>query len=139
MLSTLARKDMFLVVIERSSGGEGAMGESDCIFCKIARGEIPSKKIYEDDDVVAFDDIHPAAPVHFLVIPRKHLETLDDVTTADHELLGKMLTTAARIAREKGVSEAGYRQIINCRKAAGQVVFHLHLHILGGRDMRMMG
>ena len=115
------------------------MGESDCIFCKIVRGEIPSKKIYENDDVVAFDDIHPAAPVHFLVVPKKHIETLDDATDADRGLLGEMLTTAARLAREKGVSEEGYRQVINCRKAAGQVVFHLHLHILGGRDMRAMG
>jgi histidine triad (HIT) family protein len=115
------------------------MSESDCIFCKIARGEIPAKKIYEDDDVVAFDDISPAAPVHFLVIPRRHIETLDDVTSPDQPLLGKMLATASRLAREKGVGDAGYRQVINCRKAAGQVVFHLHLHILGGRDMRLMG
>jgi len=115
------------------------MGETDCVFCKIARGEIPSKKLFEDDDVVAFDDIHPAAPVHFLVIPKRHVETLDDVDEGHQMLLGRMLVTAARLAREKGVSEAGYRQVINCRKAAGQVVFHLHLHVLGGRDMRRMG
>ncbi len=115
------------------------MGETDCIFCKIARGEIPAKKLFEDDDVVAFDDIHPAAPVHFLVIPKRHVETLDDVDEGHQMLLGKMLVTAARLAREKGVSEAGYRQVINCRKAAGQVVYHLHAHVLGGRDMRLMG
>lgn len=115
------------------------MSESDCIFCKIARGEIPATKIFEDEDVLAFDDIHPAAPVHFLVIPKRHVETLDDVTDEDGALLGKMLVTASRLAREKGVGESGYRQVINCRKAAGQVVFHLHLHVLGGRDMRLMG
>jgi len=115
------------------------MGETDCIFCKIARGEIPAKKLFEDDDLVAFDDINPAAPVHFLVIPKRHVETLDDVTAEHGPLLGRMLVAAARLAREKGVSEAGYRQVINCRKAAGQVVFHLHLHVLGGRDMRLMG
>ena len=115
------------------------MAETDCIFCKIARGEIPAKKLFEDDDLVAFDDINPAAPVHFLVIPKRHIETLDDVTAEHGPLLGKMLVTAARLAREKGVGDAGYRQVINCRKAAGQVVFHLHAHVLGGRDMRLMG
>jgi histidine triad (HIT) family protein len=120
-------------------GGADDMSDTDCIFCKIARGEIPAKKLYEDEDVIAFDDIRPAAPVHFLVIPRRHLATLDDIGAADAPLLGKMLVTAARLAREKGVSEAGYRQVINCRKAAGQVVYHLHLHILGGRDLGYMG
>jgi histidine triad (HIT) family protein len=115
------------------------MADTDCIFCKIARGEIPSKKLFEDEDLVAFDDIHPAAPVHFLIVPKQHIETLDDVNEHHQALLGKLLVTAARLARTKGVSEAGYRQVINCRKAAGQVVYHLHVHVLGGRDMRMMG
>jgi histidine triad (HIT) family protein len=112
------------------------MGENDCIFCKIARGEIPSRKLFEDADLIAFDDINPAAPVHFLVIPKRHLETLDDVDAA---LLGKMLALGSRMAKEKGVGASGYRAVINCRKAAGQVVYHLHLHVLGGRDMRAMG
>jgi histidine triad (HIT) family protein len=115
------------------------MADTDCIFCKIARGEIPSNKLFEDEDLVVFDDIHPAAPVHFLIVPKQHIETLDDVNEQHQALLGKLLITAARLARAKGVSEAGYRQVINCRKAAGQVVYHLHVHVLGGRDMRLMG
>ena len=115
------------------------MSDNGCIFCKIARGEVPAGKLFEDDDLVAFDDINPAAPVHFLVIPKRHVATLDDVAEGDAPLLGKMLTVASRIARAKGVAQSGYRQVINCRKAAGQVVFHLHLHVLGGRDMRSMG
>jgi histidine triad (HIT) family protein len=115
------------------------MGGTDCIFCRIARGEIPSKKLFEDEEVAAFDDVRPAAPVHFLVIPKRHIETLDDVTAEHAPLLGKMLVIAARLAKEKGVGATGYRQVINCRKAAGQVVYHLHLHVLGGRDMRLMG
>ena len=97
------------------------------------------QKLFEDEDVIAFDDINPAAPVHFLVIPKIHIATLDDVSEAHTPLLGKMLSVASRLAREKGVGATGYRQVINCRKAAGQVVFHLHLHVLGGRDMRLMG
>lgn len=115
------------------------MEQSDCIFCKIARGEIPAKLLYEDERIVVFDDINPAAPVHFLVVPREHIPTLDDASEAHAPLLGHMLWTAARLAREKGVAEGGYRQVINCREAGGQVVPHLHLHILGGRPMRRMG
>jgi histidine triad (HIT) family protein len=111
----------------------------DCIFCKIVRGELPSEKIYEDDEVVAFNDINPAAPVHFLVVPKKHIETLDDVGVEHEQLLGRLLRTASALAREKGVAEEGYRQVINCRRAGGQVVFHIHVHILGGRQMRRMG
>ena len=115
------------------------MTNNDCIFCKIASGEIPAQKILETDDIVAFDDINPQAPVHFLVIPKKHIPTLDDVTAEDAPLVGQMLFHAARIAREKGIAEQGYRQIINCREAGGQIVFHLHLHIMGGRPMSRMG
>jgi len=115
------------------------MGHADCIFCKIVRGEIPATRLFEDEDVVAFDDVNPAAPVHFLIIPKQHVETLDDVGEEHAPILGKMLVVAARLAREKGVGATGYRQVINCRKAAGQVVFHLHAHVLGGRDMRLMG
>jgi histidine triad (HIT) family protein len=115
------------------------MTRTDCIFCKIAQGEIPARVIHEDELVVAFDDINPAAPVHFLVIPREHVATLDDIVEGHAPLLGHMLWTAARLAREKGVAAEGYRQVINCREAGGQVVPHLHLHILGGRPMRRMG
>ena len=115
------------------------MSATDCVFCKIVKGEIPSRKLYEDDDLLGFEDINPAAPVHFLVIPKEHIETLDDVEERHKEMLGKMMLVAVGIARDKGIGATGYRQIINCRKSAGQIVFHLHLHIMGGRDMRLMG
>ena len=111
----------------------------ECIFCKIVRGDLPSEKIYEDDEIVAFNDINPAAPVHFLVIPKIHIETLDDVGEEHERLLGRMLRVASTLARERGVAEEGYRQVINCRRAGGQIVFHIHVHILGGRQMRRMG
>lgn len=115
------------------------MTSADCVFCRIVSGEIPARKLFENEQVLAFDDINPAAPVHFLVIPKEHLASLDDVTRAHKDLLGEMLVVASEIARQKGVATDGYRQVINCGKAAGQVVFHLHLHVLGGRPMRLMG
>jgi histidine triad (HIT) family protein len=115
------------------------MTDQDCIFCKIASGEIPAQKLLETEDLVAFEDINPQAPVHFLVIPKKHIPTLDDVTQEDTNLVGQMLYHAANIAREKGIAADGYRQIINCRQFGGQIVFHLHLHIMGGRPMNRMG
>lgn len=115
------------------------MKDQDCIFCKIARGEIPAEKLFENDEIVAFNDINPQAPVHFLVIPKKHIPTLDDFQPEDTELVGKMLYHAANIAREKGLAEEGYRQIMNCGEAGGQIVYHLHLHIMGGRRMNRMG
>jgi len=115
------------------------MSEQDCIFCKIVRGEIPAEIVHQDEHTIAFKDIHPAAPVHVLVVPRKHIPSLDDITPADQDLLGRMLVAASRIAKAQGVADSGYRTVINCREEAGQVVFHLHLHILGGRRMRLMG
>jgi histidine triad (HIT) family protein len=115
------------------------MAASDCIFCKIASGEISSAKLYEDDEMVVFEDINPAAPVHFLVVPKEHIPTMDDLGEAHVSLVGKMVFVGARIAREKGIAEDGYRQIINCRKNGRQEVFHLHMHILGGRQLRSMG
>jgi len=103
-----------------------------CIFCKIIAGEIPSKKLYEDDDVLAFWDISPQAPVHFLVIPKKHIPRPVDVTDKDDRLTGKLLRIGAQIAKENGV-EDDYRVIFNNGESAGQVVFHLHMHILGGK------
>ncbi len=111
----------------------------DCIFCKIAQGEIPATKLYEDDEIVAFEDVNPQAPVHFLVIPKAHIPTLDDVDSSQANLIGKMLVRGAALAREKGVAADGYRQIINCRGNGGQIVFHLHLHIVGGRKMGKLG
>jgi histidine triad (HIT) family protein len=108
---------------------------SDCLFCKIVDGEIPAKLVHEDDDVVAFEDIHPQAPVHLLIIPRRHIASLNDATDADAELLGRVMLVARRLARARGVA-TGYRLINNCGASAGQSVFHLHVHLLAGRAMQ---
>lgn len=107
----------------------------DCIFCKIVRGEIPCSKVYEDDDVLAFHDIKPAAPVHFLIIPKLHLATLADAEERHAALLGKMLLLAPRLAQEQGLRD-GFKTAINTGKGGGQLVFHLHLHIIGGGPIR---
>lgn len=106
---------------------------SDCLFCRIASGELESKRVYEDETVVAFQDIHPQAPVHLLVIPRRHLVSLADATAADRGLLGHLLEVAAHLAKKHGISESGYRVVTNTGEKAGQSVMHLHLHVLGGR------
>ena len=103
---------------------------TDCIFCKIAHGDIPSSKLYEDGDVLAFHDIHPKAPVHFLVIPKRHIDSLFVVDDSDAPLLGKLMVTASKLAREQGLSE-GYKTIVHTGEAGGQEVFHLHVHVLG--------
>jgi len=106
---------------------------TNCLFCRIASGEIPAKIVYEDDDVLAFEDINPQAPMHVLVIPRVHVATLNDLTAAHESLVGAMVRAAAHIAKKRGVAESGYRTVFNCNAAAGQTVFHIHLHVLGGR------
>jgi histidine triad (HIT) family protein len=105
----------------------------DCIFCKIARGEIPSKKVYEDAEILGFHDINPQAPVHFMLIPKKHIATLAGVTPDDAGVLGRMLTLSGRLAREQG-SPDGYRTIINTGRIGRQDVMHLHIHIIGGPE-----
>jgi histidine triad (HIT) family protein len=105
---------------------------SECLFCGIVSGKIPASKVYEDEHLIAFHDIHPAAPTHILVVPRRHIATLDDATEVDAGLLGRMLRAAQRIAGERGLSD-GYRLIMNVQAGAGQSVFHIHLHVLGGR------
>jgi len=105
----------------------------NCIFCKIAQGEIPAQIIYEDDDVIAFNDINPAAPVHFLIIPRIHIASLIDCEEIHQRLLGKMLLLAPEIAKEQGCTD-GFRTIINTGRVGGQEVFHLHIHIIGGKN-----
>lgn len=107
----------------------------NCIFCKIAAGEIPADKVYEDDTVVAFRDLNPQAPVHILVIPRKHIATLNDLTPADEAIIGRLYGAAREIAAAEGFAESGYRTVINCNEAGGQTVFHIHLHLLAGRMM----
>ena len=106
---------------------------ADCLFCKIVEGKIPAKKVYEDDDVVAFDDIQPQAPVHVLVIPKKHVATLNDLAPEDDAVTGKLLRVAARIAKERGIAERGWRATVNVNRDAHQLVFHVHLHLMGGR------
>ena len=111
------------------------MAESNCLFCQICAGEIPSTNIYSDDRAVAFRDINPQAPVHALIIPRAHIESLDEATQRDESLLGHLLRVAARVANQEGLSESGYRTVINTGAGAGQSVFHLHLHVIGGRAL----
>ncbi|SMN14436.1 Bis(5'-nucleosyl)-tetraphosphatase (asymmetrical) [uncultured Candidatus Thioglobus sp.] len=106
---------------------------SNCLFCKIIAGDIPAEKIYEDADVLAFHDIGSQAPHHFLVIPKKHIATLNDVD--DAALLGKLTLTASKIAKDLGFSQDGYRVVMNCNEQGGQTVYHIHLHCLGGRNL----
>lgn len=112
---------------------------TDCIFCKIVAGEIPATKVYEDDQVVAFNDINPNAPVHVLVIPRKHLASVNDLSAEDSAMLGKLFAAVQHVAEEKGIAESGYRVITNTGKDSGQVVHHLHFHVLGGRPLGHLG
>jgi histidine triad (HIT) family protein len=107
----------------------------DCLFCRIVAGEIPADVVHQDERALAFRDINPQAPAHVLVIPRDHLESLDEATLRDEALLGHLLRVAARVANLEGLSEGGYRTVINTGAGAGQSVFHLHLHVIGGRAL----
>ncbi len=108
---------------------------SDCLFCKMVKGEIPPNIVYEDDHVLAFRDISPQAPTHVLVIPKQHISTLNELGDAHAELVGRMYLAAKKVAEIDGIAEEGYRTVMNCNSRAGQTVFHIHLHVLGGRDM----
>ena len=108
---------------------------SDCIFCKIAAGEIPCRKVYEDDDVLAFHDIHPAAPVHFMLIPKRHVASLAECDDSHRDVLGKILLLAPKLAKEQGLAD-GFRTVINTGRGGGQEVFHLHVHVIGGSGPR---
>jgi histidine triad (HIT) family protein len=107
----------------------------NCIFCKMVRGEIRPDLVYEDDQVLAFRDLNPQAPTHVLVIPKRHIGTLNDLAPQDAELVGRLFLAARRVAEIDGIAERGYRTLINCNAEAGQSVFHVHLHVLGGRPM----
>ena len=109
---------------------------TDCIFCRIIAGESPSQMVYSDDLVTAFRDIHPVAPTHILIIPNKHIASLNDLTSGDMQLMGHMLTLAPQIAEQEGIRESGYRLILNTGPHGGQVIYHLHLHLIGGQRMR---
>ncbi len=108
---------------------------NDCIFCKIVRGEIPCSKVYEDEQVLAFDDIHPMAPVHVIVIPKTHIPTLMDVTVEKMKMADALITASQEVARLKGIHQKGFRLVFNCNEEGGQVVYHLHMHVLGGRQL----
>ena len=107
----------------------------DCLFCKILSGEIPADLVYESDTAVAFRDINPQAPTHVLVIPRKHIATINEIGEDDREVVGSLFTAAREIAVQEGIAEEGYRTTMNCNEGAGQSVFHIHLHVMGGRPM----
>ncbi|MGA2297126.1 MAG: histidine triad nucleotide-binding protein [FCB group bacterium] len=109
---------------------------AESIFTKIINREIPADIIYEDDEIIAFNDINPQAPVHILIIPKKPIPTINDAEINDAELLGKLILTAKKIAEEKGVNEKGYRIVFNCNEGAGQTIFHIHCHLLGGRILK---
>jgi histidine triad (HIT) family protein len=106
---------------------------ADCLFCKIIQKQIPARIVQEDADTLAFEDIDPQAPTHVLVVPKKHIATLNDVTAEDEALMGKLFRAAARVARERGLADRGWRAVVNVNKDAHQLVFHVHLHLLAGR------
>ncbi len=108
---------------------------TDCLFCRLVAGEIPATIVFQDDAVVAFKDITPQAPMHVLVIPRRHIGTLNELSTGDDGLVGRLIRTAASIADEHGHAASGYRAVFNCNADAGQTVFHIHLHLLAGRRL----
>ena len=107
-----------------------------CLFCRIVAGEVPAKKVYEDDRLIAFDDINPQAPMHVLVVPKAHVATLNDLDATHDALVGEMIRRGAAIAAERGYSQRGFRTVFNCNADAGQAVFHIHLHVLGGRALK---
>ena len=108
---------------------------SDCIFCRIVERKLPAKIVYEDDIAIAFDDVNPRAPVHALVIPKRHIPTILDIAESDGMLMGHLLDICRKIARDSGIAERGFRIVANCNPEGGQVVYHMHLHVLGGRQL----
>ena len=107
----------------------------DCLFCKIDKGDIPAEKVYDGEDMFAIKDINPHAPVHLLIIPKKHLSTILEIGPGEHELIGSVFTVANKLARENNLVDSGFRLVLNCGSGAGQSVFHIHYHLLGGRPM----
>jgi histidine triad (HIT) family protein len=111
------------------------MSENDCLFCRIVDGNLSADIVYENDSLIAFRDINPKAPTHILLIPRRHIATMNDLEDGDKALVGELFVAAARIAADEGLADDGYRVVMNCNAAAGQSVFHIHLHLMGGRTM----
>lgn len=112
---------------------------ADCLFCKIVAGDVPATMVTETDDAIAFRDIAPQAPTHVLVAPKRHFADVSELATADPALAGELLATASRVARDEGIVESGYRLVLNTGRGAGQTVFHVHVHLLGGRSMDLLG
>jgi histidine triad (HIT) family protein len=112
---------------------------SDCVFCKIIAGEIPSTNVYKDDHATAFRDINPAAPTHILIVPNKHIDSVNDLSANDEKLIGHLFLVAKDLAKKEGIAESGYRLVMNTNQDGGQTVFHIHLHLLGGRPMKGFG
>lgn len=112
---------------------------SDCLFCRILAKEIPGDIVFEDDELLAFNDISPQAPVHVLIIPKTHIATVNDLTEAQSGIIGRMILCAKTLADEKGIAESGYRLVMNCNAQGGQTVFHIHMHLMGGRQLRGLG
>jgi histidine triad (HIT) family protein len=108
---------------------------ADCLFCKIRDGQIPAKVIYRDEQCLGFEDIRPQAPTHVIFIPNKHIATINDLGVDDREVVGQLYLAAAKVAKDRGHADAGYRVVMNCNRDAGQTVFHIHLHLLGGRNL----
>ena len=111
------------------------MSNTDCLFCRIIAREIPGSIVYEDERVLAFNDINPQGPTHVLVVPKKHIASLNDLTSGDDQIVGEVVRRAAAIARERGIAESGFRTVFNTNRGAGQTVFHIHLHLIGGRPL----
>ena len=111
------------------------MDSNDCLFCKILKGDVAADIIFESDDAIAFRDINPQAPTHVLIIPREHVATINELESGDATVVGKLFLAAKQIAHDEGIADEGYRVAMNCNEAAGQTVFHLHLHLLGGRQL----
>jgi histidine triad (HIT) family protein len=107
----------------------------DCLFCKIINRQVPGSIVYEDDRVLAFDDINPQAPTHVLIVPKRHIASLNDIGVEDDQIVGELVRRAAALARDRGISGSGFRTVFNTNREAGQTVFHIHLHLLGGRPM----
>jgi histidine triad (HIT) family protein len=112
------------------------MKMDDCIFCKIVKGSIPCSKVYEDEKVLAFDDIHPMAPVHVVIIPKQHIATILEVSEDRMAVMGAMISAVREVSRKKVIDESGFRVVINCNEDGGQVIFHLHMHVLGGKKLQ---
>jgi len=122
-----------MIVLGKSNSPKNTMSD-DCIFCKIIKGQIPSDSLYQDEEVMVFKDLSPQAPTHLLIIPTKHLSTLNDADPEDQALLGKLMLTGKQMAEQLGLVEGGYRLVLNVGEGAGQAVFHIHLHLLAGRE-----